>query len=156
MPAASPDHSAATLRRRKHLSRGWAIIVVGWSVVRTIIVWAAVGDYGLNPWIYLLIDLCSATVDARSTPKMVLYFIDDHYRKALKWAAISLGAFLVPDAYIFLGTRTLPNNLIAVILGIIGVTLLAAVIGVVVKVHKGRAERANAGAHHPAAGSHLL
>lgn len=156
MAAASLDHSAATLRRRKHLSRGWAILVVGWSVIRTIIVWAAVGDYGLNPWVYLAIDLCSATVDARSTPKMVLYFIDDHFKKAMKWAAISLVAFLVPDVYIFLGTRTLPNNLIAIILGIIGVTLLGAVVGVVSKVHKGRVERANASVNHPATGSGLL
>lgn len=155
MAAESLDHSAATLRRRKHLSRGWAILVVGWSAIRTVIVWAAVGDYGINPWIYLVIDLCSATVDARSTPKMVLYFIDDRYKKATKWAVISLVAFLVPDVYIFLGTRRLPDHLIAVILGIIAVTLIAAVIGVVMKVHKGRVERTNAAANHPATGPTL-
>lgn len=150
MATASLDHSAATLRRRKHLTRTWATLVVGWSVIRTIIVWAAVGDYGLNPWIYLVIDLCSATIDALSTPKMVLYFIDDHYMKAFKWAVISLGAFLVPDVYIFFGTRTLPGDVIAIILSIIGVTLLAAVVGIVRKVHKGRLERAEAAANHPA------
>ena len=155
MAAAIPDHSEATLRRRKHLTRTWAIIVVAWSVVRTIIVWAAVGDYGLNPWIYLAIDLVSATIDARSTPKMVLYFIDNRYRLAVRWAVISLVAFLVPDLYIFLGTRTLPNNLIAIIVGIISLTLLAAVVGVARKVHKGRIERANAPVNHPAAGTSL-
>lgn len=121
--------------------------------MRTIIVWAAVGDYGLNPWIYLSIDLVCATTDAYSTPKMVLHFIDNRYRLAIRWAVISLVAFLIPDVYIFFGTRTLPDHLIAIIIGIITLTLLAGVFGVVRKVHQGRVERANATVNHPAAGA---
>lgn len=117
---------------------------MGWSVIRTLIVWAAVGDYGLNPWIYLAIDLASACIDAITTPRMVLSFIDDHHRKAMKWAAISLAAFVVPDAYIFWGTRTLPTKLIVLIFGIIGATLSVGVVGVVRKIRSGRAARAAA------------
>ena len=118
--------------------------MVGWSIIRTLIVWAAVGDYGLNPWIYLAIDLASACIDAITTPRMVLSFIDDHHRKAVKWAAISLVAFIVPDAYIFWGTRTLPTKLIVLIVGIISATLSGGVIGVVRKIRSGRAARAAA------------
>jgi hypothetical protein len=135
-------HDPATLARRRMLSRTWAGVVVGWSLIRTLIVWAAVGDYGLNPWIYLSIDLGSACVDAVTTPRMVLSFIDDHFKKAVKWAAISLGAFIVPDLYIFLGTRTLPKRIIVVILAIILATLSVGVIGVVRKIKAGRAARA--------------
>ena len=99
------QHDAETLQRRKRLSRAWAGVVVVWSLVRTAIVWAAVGDYGLNPWIYFALDLGAAIVDAFTTPRMVLNFIDDHYRLAVKWALISLGVFIIPDLYIFLGTR---------------------------------------------------
>lgn len=124
------------------LSRTWAGVVVGWSLIRTLIVWAAVGDYGLNPWIYLVIDLASACVDAITTPRMVLSFIDDHFKVATKWAVVSLGAFMVPDLYIFLGTRTLPKKIIVVILTIIAATLTIAVVGVVRKIKAGRAARA--------------
>ena len=41
------------------IARSWAGIVIAWAVIRTFIVWAAVGDYGLNTWIYLAIDLAS-------------------------------------------------------------------------------------------------
>ena len=51
------QHTAETLRKRQLLTRAWAIFVIAWSVVRTIIIWAALGDYGFNPWIYLGIDL---------------------------------------------------------------------------------------------------
>ena len=56
-------HDTATIRRRRRLSNTWALFVIGWSIIRTLIVWAAVGDYGLNPWLYLVLDL----VDRKST-----------------------------------------------------------------------------------------
>lgn len=141
MPFALQHHDAETLQRRKRLSRTWAGIVVAWSLIRTLIVWAAVGDYGLNPWIYLALDLFSAIVDAFSTPRMVLSFIDDHHRQAVKWALISLAVFIIPDLYIFLGTRTLPTRIIVVVCLIIALTLTIGVIGVVRKIRKGRNER---------------
>jgi hypothetical protein len=142
MPLKLHHHDAETLLRRRRLSRTWAALVIAWAVVRTVIVWAAVGDYGLNPWIYLALDLVSASVDAITTPRMVLSFIDDHYRKAVRWALISLVAFIVPDVYIFLGTRSLPRNIVIVVCLIIGLTLSVGVISVVRKIRKGRAERA--------------
>ena len=131
-------HDTATIRRRRRLSNTWALFVIGWSIIRTLIVWAAVGDYGLNPWLYLVLDLVSASIDAFSTPRMVIRFVDDQYRKALQWALVSLAAFVMPDIYIFAGTRTLPRKLIAIIVAVITVTLLAAVIAVLRKVRKGR------------------
>lgn len=142
MPLALHHHDPAVLARRKVLARSWAGIVIGWAFIRTLIVWAAVGDYGLNPWIYLCIDLVSACVDAITTPRMVLSFVDEEYKKATKWAAISLGAFIVPDLYIFLGTRTLPTRIIVAVVAIIGVTLSAGVISVMRKVKAGRAAKA--------------
>ena len=134
-------HSNATLQRRRRLSNTWAGMVVSWSFIRTLLVWAAVGDYGLNPWIYLAIDLSSAIVDAITTPRMVLNFIDEHYRVAASWGSIALAAFIVPDLYIFLGTRTLPTKLIVFICAIIATTLIVGVVGITRKVNKGRAER---------------
>lgn len=135
------QHSAETLRRRRLLSYTWAGLVVGWSLIRALIVWAAVGDYGLNPWIYLAIDLSCAIVDGFTTPRMVLAFIDDYYRRALKWGALSLIAFVIPDVYIFLGTRELPKRIILMIVAIITCTFSFAVWTVVKKIRKGKAER---------------
>jgi hypothetical protein len=144
MPLALHHHDPATLARRKVLARSWAGIVIAWALVRTLIVWAAVGDYGLNPWIYLSIDLASACVDAVTTPRMVLAFIDDHYRAATKWAVISLVAFIIPDLYIFIGTRELPRRIVIVVCVIISITLTVGVVSVVRKIRKGRAAKAAA------------
>lgn len=141
MPFALHHHDSETLQRRRRLSRTWAGIVVAWAGIRTIIVWAALHDYGINPWIYLSLDLASAITDAITTPRMVLDFIDDRFKRAVKWALISLVAFIIPDLYIFLGTRTLPKRIIVALILIILITLAVGVIAVVRKVRKGRAER---------------
>jgi hypothetical protein len=144
MPLALHHHDPATLARRKVLARSWAGIVIAWALVRTLIVWAAVGDYGLNPWIYLSIDLACACIDAVTTPRMVLAFIDDQYRAATKWAIISLVAFIIPDLYIFIGTRELPRRIVVVVCIIIAITLTVGVVGVLRKIKKGRAAKAAA------------
>ena len=136
-----PQHSKETMRRRRRLSNTWAGVVLGWALIRTLLVWAAVGDYGLNPWIYLAIDVSCAVVDALTTPRMVLNFIDERYAAAAGWGLIALVAFIIPDLYIFLGTRALPTKLIIFICVIIGSTLLIGVYSVTRKVRKGRAER---------------
>jgi hypothetical protein len=134
-------HSAATLRRRRAYSQMWAAVVIGWSVLRTIIVWAALGDYGFNPWIYLCIDLVCSAILAVTTPRMVLGFIDDKYKLAVKWAIVSLVAYIIPDIYIFLGTRTLPKTVVVILCTVIAGMLLLAVLGVRRKVHLGRVAR---------------
>src|ERR1043165_2861827 len=85
------------LRRRRRLSATWAIVVVSWSLIRAVVVWAALSDYGVNPWAYLVIDLASAGIDAITTPRFVLALIDSKYHEAAKWGAFTLFAFVIPD-----------------------------------------------------------
>jgi hypothetical protein len=136
------QHSAATLRKRQRLTRAWAAFVILWSVMRTIIIWAALGSYGFNPWIYLGIDLVCSTIDAITTPRMVMRFVDDRYKSAIKWGVISLVAYVVPDIYIFEGTRTLPKKVIVILCVVIVTMLGLAVVTIVRKIRKGREQRA--------------
>ncbi len=135
------QHSAETLRKRQLLTRAWAAIVIAWSVIRTVIIWAALGDYGFNPWIYLSIDLVCSAADAITTPRMVLRFIDDRHKSAVKWALVSLVAYVIPDVYIFEGTRTLPAKVVVVLCTVIAVMSTLAIVTVVRKVRVGRAAR---------------
>lgn len=133
-----PTHDPAILRRRKALSHTWLVATVTWSFVRTLILWATMGDYGLDPRAYMVIDLTSAVINGFTTPHMVIAFIDDRYKRATRWASISLAAFIVPDLFVFLGTRALPSRIVVVFVGIVTLTLGLAVWGVVRKVVRGR------------------
>jgi hypothetical protein len=146
------EHSAARLRKRQLLSRLWAAMVIAWSLIRTVVIWAALGSYGFNPWIYLCIDLACSSIDAYTTPKMVVHFIDDQYRPAIRCGIWSLIAYIVPDVYIFEGTRTLPTRVIVILCAVIATMLTLAVASVVHKVRVGRAVRARV--EHEAAAQH--
>lgn len=135
------QHSEAVLRRRRLLSFTWAGLAIGWAFVRALVAWVALGDYGLNPWIYLCIDLASAGVDAVTTPRMVISFVDRQYKRAAMWGVFSLVAFVVPDLYLFLGTGRLPKKVILVMVVIVAVMFTLASIGVWRKIRKARAER---------------
>ena len=129
------------LRRRRRLSLTWAVVVVAWSLIRAVVVWAGLSQYGVNPWAYLTIDLASAGIDAITTPKFVLALIDAKYREAARWGAFTLFAFIIPDLYIFKTTHELPRTVVIVICIVIAISLTVAVIGVVVKVRHGKSER---------------
>ena len=126
------------LRRRRRLSVTWAVVVVGWSLVRAVVVWAALTDYGVNPWAYLVIDLACAGVDAFTTPKFVLALIDSKYHMAARWGAFTLLAFVIPDIFIFKTTHELPRTVVTAICIVITISLAVAVVGVVNKVRSGK------------------
>ena len=130
--------TAEQLSRRRRLSITWAVIVVVWSLIRAVVVWAGLSQYGVNPWAYLAIDLASAGVDGITTPKFVLALIDGKYREAAKWGTFTLLAFVIPDIYIFKTTHELPRMVVVVICIVIAISLTVAVIGVVSKVRAGR------------------
>lgn len=143
MPSAI-QHSEATLRRRRRLSLTWAGLAISWALVRATVAWAVLGDYGLNPWIYLAIDLASACIDAYTTPRMVISFVDRQYKQAVIWATASLVVFIIPDLYLFVGTGRLPHRVIFIMVGIITLTFSLAVLSVVRKVRQARRDRAAA------------
>jgi hypothetical protein len=116
----------------------WAALVVGWSLVRALVVGATLSDYGVNPWLYLVIDLASAIVDALSTPRAVIAFIDRQYGRALQWLAASAIVFVLPDLYLVLGGKRLPRLAFVVIGAVVVVTSTAAVVGIRRRVVTGR------------------
>lgn len=142
MPSTLPELTPDQHRRRRRLSRAWALLVIGWAFGRTLVVWAAVGDYGLNPFWYLAIDLVCACIDAVTTPRTALALIDMRYREAGVWGTASIVAFLVPDIYISVVTDELPSSIIAIIVGVVVFTLTFTVFGMIKKVRAGRAARA--------------
>jgi hypothetical protein len=126
--------SPEQVRRRRRLSRAWALIVLAWAVGRTLVVWAALRDYGIEPWWYLLIDLVCAAIDGVTTPRTVIAIVDARYRRAAAWGAASAVTFVVPDVYIFLSTDHLPRMIVVVVVAVVAVTSTVTVVGVVRKV----------------------
>ena len=136
--------TAHQVARRRRYGRLWLITSVVWSLVRTAIVWAALAQYGVQPVIYLVVDLASALVLAWSMPKLVTSMIDKRHRPALKAGIVTLLGYLVPDIYIFAASSHLPMVAIVMLLMVVYVSVTVGIVSLRRKVLAGRAARAKA------------
>ena len=127
--------------RRKRLSRVWFGAVIAYSVARAVVVWRALGDYGVNVWIYLAIDLACAIVDGINTAKLVISLADERYHDARKEGLITLVTFIVPDLYIVYSGNKLPKMVYFVLGAIVILAFVVGVIHIKKKVRKISAER---------------
>jgi hypothetical protein len=138
------------IARRRRFGRLWLITSVAWSLVRTAVVWAALGQYGVHPVVYLLIDLASALVLAWSMPKLVTSLIDKRRRQAIEAGLVTLAGYLVPEIYIFAVSSHLPMVAIVMLLAVVVVSVVVGVVSLRRKVLSGRAARAKAEAERSA------
>lgn len=138
--AHAAQRSEHVLHRRMVLARLWAVATVCWSFVRTLFAWVLLGDYGLNPWVYLCVDLSSSLVLGRSTPIMVVSFVDRERRRALRWAAITAVAYVVPDLFLFTSTHRIPPLTLAVLLTVMTTSVSVTTVTIVRRVRAARAD----------------
>ena len=137
-----PDVATTEQRaRRRTLSRVWFGVVIAYSLIRAVVVWQALGDYGVNVWIYLVIDMTCAVIDGINTAKLVISIADERYRDARKEGLIALVTFIVPDLYIVYAGNKMPKMVYFVLGGIVVLAFLAGVIHLKKKVSKILAER---------------
>ena len=88
----------------------WYFLVLAWALIRTLIVKDIFEKNGVNPWIYLVIDLGASIPYAKYTHIFVISYLERNWRKLRFAAVISVFTFYAPDLYIFLTAREVPKN----------------------------------------------
>ncbi len=84
------------------LGRAWALGVVLFSVARALLTWPTLSTYGVNPWIFLAIDVITAPPYGVAQALTVKILRDETRppRDAVGWAILVVVMFLAPYAYI--------------------------------------------------------
>lgn len=82
------------------VGKAWIVGVFGFSLARALVVWPTLGDYGVNPWIFLLIDIGTAWPYAYGQVRVVKGARQGDWRSVQFWALITLICFIAPYAYI--------------------------------------------------------
>ncbi|MBS1837603.1 MAG: hypothetical protein JST64_07885 [Actinobacteria bacterium] len=90
--------------------RAWAVGIFLFSAARALIAWPALGRYGVNPWVFLAIDLVTALPYGLAQALTVKILRDQHRppSEAVPWATVVVAMFLLPYAYIFLSSGSMP------------------------------------------------
>ena len=91
------------------LGKAWIVGVILYAAVRALVAWPALGRYGVNPIIFLIIDLGTAYPYALGQVKIVAGFRWKDYRQVQLWSLIVAVTFLAPYIYVFVaGGQQLP------------------------------------------------
>jgi hypothetical protein len=136
-----PGENVNKAERRKRVEHLWVGITLAWGFGRVLVVWGALGRYGVNPWVYAAIELATSGPYGVATARVVTSLLDHKKQAASRWAALGLAMFLAPDLYIVAAGRQMPAY-VYVVVGVLVATLGAlAFLGVRAKVCKGRVTR---------------
>lgn len=87
----------------------WIATVLLYSLARTLLIWSIFEKYGVNQYIYLIIDLISSFFYAFFSTKLVVELSHMHYRKIFNYLIPALIFNFIPDVYILLTADQVPK-----------------------------------------------
>ena len=108
------------------LKRAWFISVLAYAVIRTALIWGLFSKYGVNPYLYLIVDVVAAYFYAVYSTKLITSKLDSNF---IKYLLLTVIFNFIPDIYVLATAREVPKFLLQ---GFIEVVLLLAVIGGVI------------------------
>ena len=87
--------------------RAWAIGIVAFSAARALIAWPTLGEYGVNPWWFLLIDIVTAPPYgvAQAITVKILRDPSRTAGDALPWATLVGAMFFAPYVFIVVASN---------------------------------------------------
>ena len=117
-------------KRQTFWERIWASTIVLYSFVATFVVWKALHKYGVNPYIFFVIDLITSWFYGLASARLVVAVIKKRWRETQKWGWLSAINFMLPQVYILLSARRVPRDVYLIIYSVIGLLIAFALIGI--------------------------
>jgi len=130
-------------RRRSKVrlfEQAWIVGVVGYSVLRFVVAWGTLGEHGVNPWVFGVIDVGTAYPYAKSVAAVTKRVAARQWQAVLRPAAWSIAFFVAPYGYLALAAREAPAGIKSGLVLVIAVLAVAAVAGVASRSRKMRSE----------------
>ena len=93
------------------VKRAWIIGVVGYSILRAVIAWGLFRDYGVNPWIFAIIDVGTAIPYATAVAELPGAIARSDRRGSARHLVVAVVTFMAPYAYIWLTASDAPTDL---------------------------------------------
>lgn len=112
---------------RKNVRLTAAAAIVAYAVVRLFIVKATLEKYGVNPWVFFVIDAITGVIYILGIEQLVLSFTkktDVKLGRIITWSFITAAAFGAPYVYMYTAGQAMPP-IVGLGLSVIVVLLLA-------------------------------
>ncbi len=124
--------------RREQIERGWILVSIAYGGLRAALVWKFLHKYGVNPYIFGVIEFVSAAIYGKSSAQVVGAVVDGAWVRLRKWLPIAAFSYFAPDGYVFLSAGHLPSDMLAILISVVAVTLALTGVGMFAQVRRGR------------------
>lgn len=112
--------------------RAWAVGIILFSLARALIAWPTLGEYGVNPWWFLFIDIVTAPPYGVAQAVTVKMLRDPNRRTldAVPWGLTVAVMFFAPYVFIFVASHVADTPQPMPTIAYVGVVLWMLVFGV--------------------------
>ena len=128
-------------KRQTFWERIWASTIVLYTFGATFVVWKALHKYGVNPYIFFVIDLITSWFYGLASARLVVAVIKKRWSETQKWGWLSALNFMLPQVYILVSANHVPKDVYIIIFSVIGVMIAFAVIGIASQIRTARKEK---------------
>lgn len=128
-------------KRQTFWERLWASTIILYTFAATFVVWKALHKYGVNPYIFFLVDLVTSWFYGVASARFVVAIIHKKISESQKWGWLSAINFMLPQIYILVSAHRVPREVYIIIFSAISVMVAFAVVGVVSQIKTGRKEK---------------
>ena len=128
-------------KRQTFWERIWASTIVLYTFVATFVVWKALHKYGVNPYLFFVIDLITSWFYGLASARLVVAVIKKRWSETQQWGWLSALNFMLPQVYILVAANHVPKDVYIIIFSVIGVMAAFAALGVVSQIRAARKEK---------------
>ena len=128
-------------KRQTFWERIWASTIILYTFVATFIVWKALHKYGVNPYLFFIIDLITSWFYGLASARLVVAIIKKRWSETQKWGWLAALNFMLPQIYILVSARHVPRDVYLIIYSAISVMIAFAVVGVLSQIRTARKDK---------------
>ena len=129
-------------KRQTFWERLWASTIVLYTFAATFVVWKALHKYGVNPYIFFVVDLITSWFYGLASARLVVAIIHKRWSETQKWGWLSALNFMLPQLYILVSARHVPHDVYLIIYSVIGVLVAFAIVGIISQIRVARKDKA--------------
>lgn len=134
MVANHPRSHANRSGREILWERIWAGLLVLYSVGAAYLVWRTLSPYGVNPIVFLVIDMVTSWPYGLATARIVVNVVKVRWSEVRKWSWVAAVTFIAPDVYVLASAHHAPRHIYLLLILVITALIALAVLSVVLQI----------------------
>jgi len=125
-------------KRARFWEHMWASTILLYTFGATFIVWKTLKQYGVNPFVFFVIDAITSWTYGITTARLVMRIIAKDWQNTRKWALGAAISFITPQLYILIAAHHAPKNVYLIVIGVISALALFTLVSLLFEIRRGK------------------